>query len=463
MSAKRYDLFVVGSGPAGQRGAIAAAKLGKRVGIADEQLRLGGVSLHQGTIPSKSLREAILHLTGFRDRAFYGGQDVPRGVIRRRDLMARVDEVIRREVEVVRSQLARNGVEILPGLARFLDAGTAEVRTDAGPVRVAADFFLIACGTRPAHSPSVPVDGERILDTDQLLGGVDLDPPARRTIVVGAGVIGIEYASMACALGHAVTVVEPREEILDYTDRELVRALVAHMEAAGATFLLGETIEEVSREGDAVAARVRSGRLLAADALLYAVGRQPNTDRIGVEAIGIALDGRGRIRVDENYRTAVPHIYAAGDVIGFPALAATSMEQGRIATCRMFGAPARHVPELLPYGIYTIPEIAMVGKTEARLAEEGIPCAVGTARFEEVARAQIVGERIGLLKLVFSPATLAILGVHIFGQGASELLHIGQTVMGLGGTVEYLRETVFNYPTFAEAYKVAALDGLNRL
>jgi NAD(P) transhydrogenase len=235
------------------------------------------------------------------------------------------------------------------------------------------------------------------------------------------------------------------------------------MKSAGATFLLGETVEEVSRDGDAVAARVRSGRHLVADALLYAVGRQPNTDRIGVDAIGIAVDERGRIRVDENYQTSVPHIYAAGDVIGFPALAATSMEQGRIAASRMFGSPAQHVPDLLPYGIYTIPEMAMVGKTEARLANEGVAYAVGTARFEELARAQIVGERIGLLKLVFSPATLAILGVHIFGQGASELLHIGQMVMRLGGTVGDLRDTVFNYPTFAEAYKVAALDGLNRL
>jgi len=463
LDTRRYDLFVVGSGPAGQKGAIAAAKLGKRVGIADEQIMLGGVSLHQGTIPSKSLREAILHLTGFRDRAFPGGSDVRRDGIRGRDLMARVDEVIRREVAVVRSQLTRNGVEILPGLARFLDPGTVEVQTDAGPVRVVADFFLIACGTRPAHDPKVPVDGERIRDTDQLLGEVELDPPPRRTIVVGAGVIGIEYASMACALSHEVTVVEPREEILDYMDPELVRALVAHMEASGATFLLGETVEEVSREGDTVAASVRSGQLLVADALLYAVGRQPNTDRIGVNAVGVALDGRGRIRVDENYQTSVPHIYAAGDVIGFPALAATSMEQGRIAASRMFGAPAHHVPDLLPYGIYTIPEIAMVGKTEARLAAEGVAHAVGSARFEELARAQIVGERIGLLKLVFSPATLAIFGVHIFGQGASELLHIGQTVMRLGGTVEHLRDTVFNYPTFAEAYKVAALDGLNRL
>jgi NAD(P) transhydrogenase len=460
---RRYDLFVIGSGPAGQRGAIAAARLGKRVGIADAQLMLGGVSLHQGTIPSKSLREAILHLTGLRDRAFQAASDVRRGGIRRRDLMVRVDEVIRREVEVVQSQLARSGVEILPGLARFVDARTVEVRTDAGPVRVAADFFLVACGTRPAHSPEVPVDGERILDTDQLLGGVELDPPPRRTIVVGAGVIGIEYASMACALGHEVRVVDPREEILDSMDREIAGALVAQMEGAGASFALGDTVEEVSRDGDIVAARLRSGRRITADVLLYAVGRQPNTDRIGVDATGIALDGRGRIRVDDGYRTSVPHIYAAGDVIGFPALAATSMEQGRIAASRMFGAPAHHVPELLPYGIYTIPEMAMVGKTESRLAAEGIAYAVGTAPFEELARAQILGERVGLLKLVFSPATLAILGVHVFGQGASELVHIGQMAMRLGATVEDLRDTVFNYPTFAEAYKVAALDGLQRI
>ncbi len=462
MTHGRYDLAVIGSGPAGQRGAIAAAKLGKRVVVADSPQMIGGVSLHTGTIPSKTLREAVLYLTGFRQRAFYGQHFKERETIRIEDLTLRVGEVVRRELYVIRDQLRRNGVDILEGMARFAGPNSLDVATASGRTRVEADFILIACGTRPARRKDISFDDPRIRDTDQLLE-MGEGEVAGSYIVVGAGIIGLEYASMGAALGMQVTVIEARDRMLEFADDEIVEQLGDHLRERGVTFLFGEKVETLAAQGSGVVARLGSGRTLTADRLLYAVGRQPNTDRLNLGAIGLPCDDRGRLRVNEHFQTDVPQVYAAGDVIGFPALAATSMEQGRLAACHMFGEPARYEPGLLPYGIYTIPEVSMAGATEGQLREKQVPFAVGRARYAEIPKAQIMGDHTGMLKLIFHEETLKVLGVHIIGDGASELVHIGLAVMTAGGTVEALRDMVFNYPTLAEAYKVAALDGLNRL
>ena len=464
MSSPRYDLAVIGSGPAGQKAAIAAAKLGRRVVVADGLGNLGGVCLKTGTIPSKTLREAVLYLTGFRQRAFYGREYRLQQRISTDDLGLRVDKVIERQQAVVGHQLRRNDVEILEGLARFRDEHTLEVETAGGPAVVEADFVLIACGTRPARPDDIPFDHPHVNDADQIYDAAVGRELAKTVIMVGAGVIGMEYASMGAALGMKVTVIEGRDEILGFVDREMVEALTYHLRGHGVTFRLGEKVVSVTVQEDGlVVACLESGKTVRAERLLYAVGRQPNTDRLNLEALGLPVDARGRISVNDHFQTEISHIYAAGDVIGFPALASTSMEQGRLAACHMFGASCEHRPELLPYGVYTIPEISMVGKTERQLTQEKVPYEVGLSKFEEIAKAQIIGDEIGLLKLIFHTGDLSLLGVHIIGEGASELVHIGQSVMASGGTVETLRDTVFNYPTLAEAYKVAALDGLNKM
>ncbi len=461
MAASVYDLAVIGSGPAGQKAAVAAAKLGRRVVVVDRRDMIGGVCIHTGTIPSKALREAILYLSGFRQRSFYGRDYTLQERISVTDLSARVRTVLDRETEVVRSQLKRNGIETVHGVARFADPHRLDVETASGHVQVTADHILIACGTRPARSPGIPLDGRRTMDSDQLLS---LEAVPKQMIVVGAGVIGLEYASMLTALGSTVTVIDQRPTILDFLDQEMIEALSYHMRRQGATFRLGETVIGVEQDARGrVLARLESGKTVTGEALLYTVGRQANTDTLGLDAVGIQTDGRGRIPVNGTHQTCVPHIYAAGDVIGFPSLASTSMEQGRLAACHMFGLPCVSRPELLPYGVYSVPEISMVGRTEQELTKARIPYEVGLAKYEELARGQIIGDDIGFLKLLFHPGTREVLGVHAIGEGASEIIHIGQAVLTLGGTIEYFRDTVFNYPTLAEGYKVAALNGLNKL
>ena len=456
-----YDLAVIGSGPAGQKGAIAAAKMGKRVAMIDRKEMVGGVSIHTGTIPSKTLREAILYLSGFRERSFYGRDYSVKDEISVSDLGFRVQAVIAREVEVIRAQLKRNRVELVPGTARFLDPHTLEVQGVAGVTRLTADYVLIACGTRPAHSPTVPIDGKRVIDSDQLMN-VERFP--RELIVVGAGVIGLEYASMITALNVKVTIIEQRPTILDFVDREIIEALDYFMRQRGAVFRLGEKLVSVEiDEKNRVVANLESGKRVHGDALLYTVGRQTNADLLNLEAAGLTADNRGRISVNEFFQTSVPNIHAAGDVIGFPALASTSMEQGRLASCHMFGAYCHSKKETVPYGIYTIPEISVVGKTEEELTAAKVPYEIGLSRFEELAKGQMLGTEVGMLKILFDPKSLKLLGVHVIGESAAEIVHIGQAVLALGGTIEYFRDTVFNYPTFAEAYKVAGLDGLNRL
>jgi NAD(P) transhydrogenase len=461
MNMHPYDLVVVGSGPAGQKGAIAASKLGQRVAVIDRLDMLGGVCIHGGTVPSKTLREAILHLTGFRHRSFYGSDYVVRNRISIRDLAVRVAQVTEREISVVKDQLRRNNIDFFSGTARFVDPHTMEVEGLDQIHVVRGNHFLIACGTRPARHPDIPFDGKQVLASDQFF---QMDEIPKELIIVGGGVIGLEFASMLAALNVVITLIEQRGAVLDFVDSEISEALCYHMRRQGAIFRLGEKVANVERDAKGrVVACLESGKRIHGDALLYAVGRQANTDLLSLEAAGLSAGTRGKLIVNENYQTSVPHIYAAGDVIGFPSLASTSMEQGRLASCHIFGAPAKAAQGTLPYGIYTIPEISMVGQTELALTQEKIPFEVGIAKYEELAKAQIVGDQTGMLKVIFHPETRKLLGIHAIGESATEIIHIGQAVMALGGTMEYFRDTVFNYPTFAEAYKVAGLNGLNKL
>jgi NAD(P) transhydrogenase len=456
-----YDVLVIGSGPGGQKAAIAAAKLERRVGIVERKDMIGGVCLNTGTIPSKTLREAIMYLTGLSQREMYGQSYHVKDEITIGDLAARTTHVVSREMDVVRSQLARNRVSILTGTGSFVDPHTVEVDGGEGRVRRAtADKIVIATGTRPARPASVEFDERTVIDSD---GIVNLDSVPRSMLVAGAGVIGIEYASMFAALGTKVTVVEQRERMLEFCDVEVVEALKYHLRDLAVTFRFGETVSSVEARPEGAIATLLSGKKIPADTVMYSAGRQGASDYLNLDAAGLTADKRGRIAIGESYQTSVPHIYAVGDVIGFPALAATSMEQGRVAAHHACGEPLHEVSELQPIGIYSIPEISFVGRTEEQLTHDNVPFEVGVSRYRELARGQIIGDSYGVLKLLVSLDTHNLLGVHVFGTGATELVHIGHAVMGCGGTVDYLVDAVFNYPTLAEAYKVAALDAMNKM
>ena len=456
------DLLVLGSGPAGQKAAIAAAKLGHSSAVVERKQMLGGVCINTGTIPSKTLREAVLYLTGLNQRELYGQSYRLKDEVTVADLSARTQHVIGREVDVIRSQLARNHVDLVTGTGAFLDPHTVEVTDNHGTRRaISADKIVIAVGTKPARPPSVEFDGRTIVDSDQIL---DMERVPASMVVVGAGVIGIEYASMFAALGTKVTVVERRPRMLEFCDLELVEALKYQLRDLAVTFRFGETVHEVVRSNGATLTILDSGKRVPADTVMYSAGRQGVTDALNIAAAGLHADDRGRIEVDDNFRTPVEHIYAVGDVIGFPALAATAMEQGRRATYHAFGEPVGgSLGELQPLGIYTIPELSFVGRTEDELTSDSVPFEVGVARYRELARGAILGDVYGMLKLLVHADTRELLGVHVFGSQATELVHIGQTVMGCGGTVDYLVDAVFNYPTLAESYKVAALDAVNKM
>lgn len=456
-----YDLLVLGSGPGGQKAAIAAAKLDRRVAVVERRDMIGGVCINTGTIPSKTLREAVLYLTGLNQRELYGQSYRLKEDITVADLTARTQHVVGREVDVVRGQLARNRVRLIPGTGRFHDPHTITVTDATGrETRHTADKIVVATGTRPARPPSVDFDDRTIIDSDGILS---LDRVPESLVVVGAGVIGIEYASMFAALGTKVTVVERRERMLEFCDLEIVEALKYHLRDLAVTFRFSEEVAAVERHARGAVAVLESGKRIAADTVMYSAGRQGTAAELAPERAGLTADDRGRMAVDEHYRTAVPHIYAVGDIIGFPALASTSMEQGRLAAHHACGEPAHVTDQPLPFGVYTIPEISFVGRSEDELTQDRIPFEVGIARYRELARGQIIGDSYGMLKLLVAPSDHRLLGVHVFGTGATDSVHIGQTVMGCGGTVDYLVDTVFNYPTLAESYKVAALDAMNKL
>src|SRR6266700_605540 len=448
-----YDLIVIGSGPAGQRAAIYASKLGKKVALVEMREVVGGASINTGTIPSKTMREAVLHLSGYNYKTLYGMNYRVKEKITMADLAFRVQAVIKTEVDVTEAQLSRNGIDIVHGIARFVDPHQIRVEGPQTEAILEADRIILAVGTRPADSPKVPINGRTIVNSDQIL---DLPELPRTLVIVGGGVIGVEYTCMFAVLGVRVTLIEKRDRLLEFADREIIETLSYHLRDSRVTMRLGEGVQSVEELPDGtVIANLESKKKVSGDALLYAVGRQGNIDELNLAAAGLEADNRGRIPVDEHYQTKVPHIFAVGDIVGFPSLASVSMEQGRIAAARAFDD--HHTtsnPSFYPYGIYTIPEISFIGKTEEQLTDEDVPYEVGMAYYREVARGQIRGDTTGRLKLIFHRDTRKVLGVHIIGEGASELVHIGQAVMIFGGTADYFIQTVFNYPTLAECYKV---------
>ena len=466
MSDYDYDMVVIGSGPAGQRAAVQAAKLGKRAAIVERHAEIGGVMVNSGTIPSKTLREAVMYLTGYRERGIYGESYSVKDDITMSDLMTRTSHVMRQNTDTLRHQLLRNRVQLITAHASFIDSHTIDLASVDGRSHraITTDKVVLAVGTSAAKPDWTDVDGRRVLLSDDILNLPELP---RSLAIIGAGVIGLEYGSIFATLGIRVTLIDRFPRLLDFVDGELVDTLVYHLRQKRVTLRLDEEVTWVETFEDERGERVRiklvSGKEIVADAALYSIGRTGSTGSLGLEAVGLEADDRGRLAVNESYQTAVPNIYAVGDVIGFPSLASTSGEQGRLASCHAFGLPAKSVPELFPYGIYTIPEMSMVGRTEEEMTEDVVPYEVGRAQYREIARGHIIGDDSGLLKLLFHTRTRKILGVHIIGEGASELVHIGQAVLAFGGSVDYFVETVFNYPTLAESYKTAALDGINRL
>lgn len=461
-----FDLLVLGSGPAGQRAAIQAAKLDRKVAVIEQRAVIGGVCINTGTIPSKTLREAVMHLSGFRERNIYGASYSVKQKITMSDLLFRADHVIRNEIDVTEHQLRRNGIEVMPARAYF--AGPHTVALDfhdgRGQRQVTADKIVVATGTKTMRDPRIPFDGQRIFTSDDILSLHDLP---RTLAVIGAGVIGLEYATIFATLGVRVTLIDKRPRLLDFVDAEITDTLAYLMRQHRVTLRLGEAVRSVAPceglHGPGVKICLDSGKQVHAQKALYAAGRNGATADLELHTAGLETDDRGRLSVNENHQTAVPHIYAAGDVIGFPSLASTSMEQGRLAACHAFGHPYHSVAELFPYGIYTIPEISVVGRNEEELTRDGVPYEVGKAFYREIARGQIIGDHTGMLKLMFHTETRKLLGVAIIGEGAADLIHIGQAVLAHEGTIDYFVDTVFNYPTLAECYKTAAFDGINRL
>jgi len=462
MSDYEYDLVCIGSGPAGQRAAVQASKLGKRVAVVEKQTCVGGVCIETGTIPSKTFREAVRRLYSQANSGLEGG--MPR---RQRptmeQLLAQVDRVIDAESEVVQDALARNDVELFRGAASFQGPHALAIDGVTGQRVITAEKVLIAVGTNPAEPRGIAADGEVVVTSDSLL---HLQKLPRKVAVVGAGVIGIEYASMFAALGVQVTVIDKRPRPLEFLDGEIVDELIHQMRKCDVTFRCGdgvshmEVVEDATKEG---LIELESGKHMVADVILFSVGRVGATKKLNLQAAGLEADDRGRLKVNDHYQTSVDHIYAAGDVIGYPALAATSSEQGRLAACHMFEQEAPPMADHFPIGIYAIPEISMVGRTEEELTRDKIPYESGIARFSEIARGQISGDDSGMFKMIFGREDKKLLGVHCIGSGATELIHVGQAVIGLGGGLDYFLNTVFNYPTLAECYKVAAFNAANKI
>lgn len=455
-------MVVIGSGPSGRRAAVQSAKLGKSCLVLDKGRRLGGVSVHTGTIPSKTLRETVLNLSGWRERGFYGRGYRVKNDISVGDLIQRLHKTLDHEVEVLQHQFMRNAVRSAHAAGRFLDANHLELTAESGErTEIEFDHALIAVGTRPHRPADIPFDRKRIFDSDEML---ELDHLPRTLIVIGAGVIGVEYATIFSALDVPVTLIEPRATILDFIDREVVDDLMHQMRDRGMTLRLGSAIRSVESKADYAEVVLADGRVVRAEVVLYAAGRTGNVGGLGLEAIGIEADSRGRIKVDPvTFQTAAPNIYATGDVIGFPSLASTSMEQGRVAACHAFDLALPPPPQTFPYGIYSVPEISTVGLSEEQVRDSGKPYETGMARFRETSRGHIMGVSSGFLKLIFDVGSRRLLGAHIIGEGATELIHIGQAVINLGGTVDFFVDNTFNYPTLAEAYKIAGLDAWNRM
>lgn len=456
-----YDLLVIGSGPSGQKAAVQGAKLKKRVAVVEATKVVGGVWSNSGTIPSKSFREAVMYLSGFRERSLYGSAYRVKSRITMADLTYRIESIVRHENQVIEDQLSRNRIEILRGSASFISPNSVTINNDGAVMTKTAQHIVIAVGTQPYHPPGFEVDGDKILDSDDVLSMKELP---RNVVVVGGGIIGCEYASMFALLGVKVTLIEAKKEILTFVDREIVEALQYHLRNLGITLRLGEEVSNVARRPDMqVETNLKSGKKIVSESVLISAGRQGATESLNLAAAGIQADKYGRIKVNTHFQTDTPNIYAVGDVIGFPSLASTGMLQGRIAACHAFGIPDDSQSVPLPYGIYTIPEISLVGETEDSLTTQQVPYETGISRYKEIARGHLIGDELGMLKILFHRETHQLLGVHIIGEGATEIIHLGQAVLYLKGGLEYLVNCVFNNPTLTECYKVAALDGLNKI
>jgi len=462
---KKYDIIVIGSGPGGEKAAIQGAKIGKKVVIIEREPFIGGAGIHTGTIPSKTLRETAMYLAGLKQRAVFGFQYSLNRDVTLEMLMYRKTDVIRRQMEITLDQLGRNNVEIIYGEGSFVDKHSVSVASSKGGAEeiIEADIIVIATGTRPARPASVPFESLHIHDTDYIL---TLDKLPESLAIIGGGVIGCEYACIFAALGVKVTLVERRPRVLKFADEEITTSLTYWMRHSGVTMQLSEEVVEIKVDDNSrVITELASGKFIVSNQLLYTMGRTGNTSALALENIGLKAGPKGLLKVNSSFQTAVPNIYAVGDVIGFPSLAATSRDQGRRAVCHAYGSEGHtcEVAGVMPFGIYTIPEISMVGANEEELRKERVPYEAGRAFFEEVARGQITGDVHGMIKLLFMRDTHKLLGVHIVGEKASELIHLGQAVMNFGGTIDYFKDTVFNYPTLTDAYKVAALNGLNKL
>ncbi len=459
---EHYNLIVIGSGPAGRAAAIQAAKLQHRILVIERNPRLGGVSVHTGTIPSKTLRETVMNLSGWRERSFYGRSYRAKQEITARDLKERLHKTLDHEVDIMEHQFARNHVESMTGTARFV--GPNELAVDVSGdenCHLTADKFLIATGTHTYRPDYIPFNKTNIVDGDDLL---KLEKIPRSLIVIGAGVIGVEYATMFSALDVRVTLVEPRDTFLDFIDKTLIAEFTQQIRTNGVDLRLGSNVDKVEEKGDLVEISMANGRHVRAEMLLFAAGRMGSTKSLNLGAAGLETDSRGRLDVNrKTYQTVVPHIYAAGDVIGHPSLASTSLQQGRIAACHALDTHTLPESPWFPYGVYSVPEMSTVGMSEEEVNELGIPYEVGVARFSETSRGHIMGLDRGMLKMLVSLKTRRLLGVQIVGEGATELIHIAQAVLNLKGTVDYFVENTFNYPTLAEAYKVAGLDAFNRM
>lgn len=456
----QYDVLVIGCGPAGQRAAVQAAKLRKKVAIIDSREVVGGVCVNTGTIPSKSFKEAVLYLSGYRQRSVYGAGYSVKSEIEMSDLTFRCNHMMQTEINVISNQLKRNHVDVLFGHAKFADEHTLDITSVEGTVSRTADKIIICTGAHPHRPGNIAFNGRTIFDSDDIL---DMKELPRLLTVVGGGVIGTEYASMFAALGVHVTIIDGRKRLLPFIDQEIVECLQYQMRSMGVTLRLGEEVLDcVERDDGQVVTKLKSGKVVVSDSVLFSAGRRAATDNMGLEEIGIHPDERGKLTVNEHYQTELMHIYAAGDVIGFPALASTSADQGRASVCHAYNVPGKQHKVLLPFGIYSIPEISIVGPTEEELTDQGIPYEVGVARFREIARGHLIGDVNGMLKILFNRETKQLLAVHIIGENSTELVHIGQAVIALKGGLQYLLDAVFNYPTLAECYKVAALDGFNK-
>ncbi len=455
------DYIVIGSGPAGRQAAIQAAKLGKTVIVVEKGPHPGGASLNLGTIPSKSLREAIIDLTDFHQRSFYG-KDHPEKEISINDLNYRLNIVLDGRRQILLDQFEKNKIILLFGVARFVDPYHMEVFDDKGSIiyKVRGDYFLIASGSRPRNPLHVPFDNEVVLDSTRLLS---IDHVPKTLLVLGGGIVGSEYASFFAALGTEVTVVDKRDHMLPQLDVEIGTHLQKALTSIGLKMIGRKELESIKRVGNHAEVHFKDGTKLEAEMLLYALGREANVEHLNIEKAGIGLDSMGYIPVNALFQTIIPHIYAAGDVIGGPALASTSMEQGRLAARHAFGVQTHHFPTFYPIGIYTIPEISSCGYTEEELKELGFRYEIGRAHYYEIARSLIAGNDPGLFKILFHADTLEILGIHIIGRAATELIHIGQIAMSFNARIDYFIDQVFNYPTYAEGYRIAALNGFNKV